>query len=66
MSHAIHPIRTEAEYEAALARVDTLVDAEPGTPDGDDLNVLVTLVESYEARHWPIPIARSSTDESYA
>jgi len=55
MSLAIHPIRTEADYEAALARVDALMNAEPGTPDGDHLDVLVTLIEAYEARHWPIP-----------
>jgi HTH-type transcriptional regulator/antitoxin HigA len=63
MSFAIHPIRTEADYEAALARVDAMMDAERRTPDGDDLDVLVTLIEAYEARHWPISIARSSTDE---
>ncbi|HEY0025483.1 MAG TPA: transcriptional regulator [Longimicrobium sp.] len=55
MNLAIHPIRTEADYKAALARVDTLMNAEPGTPDGDHLDVLVTLIEAYEARHWPIP-----------
>lgn len=55
MSHAIHPIRTEAEYEAALARVDALMAAELGTPDGDHLDTLVTLIERYEGRHWPIP-----------
>jgi HTH-type transcriptional regulator/antitoxin HigA len=55
MSLAIHPIRTEADYEAALARVDALMNAGPGTPDGDHLDVLVTLIEAYEVRHWPIP-----------
>lgn len=64
MTLTIHPIRTEADYHAALARVHALMDAEPGTSDGDDLDVLVTLIKAYEARHWPIPIARSSTDES--
>jgi HTH-type transcriptional regulator/antitoxin HigA len=51
----IHPIRTEAEYETVLARVDALMHAESGTADGDDLDVLVSLIEAYEARHWPIP-----------
>ncbi len=55
MAFTIHPIHTEADYEAALARVDALMDAERGTPEGDLLDVLVTLIEAYEARHWPIP-----------
>jgi HTH-type transcriptional regulator/antitoxin HigA len=55
MTLAIHPIRTEADYEAALSRVESLMDAQFGTPEGDHLDVLVTLIEAYEARHWPIP-----------
>ena len=47
-------IHTEAEYEAALAQVDPLMDAEPGTPDGDRLHALVTSIEAYEARRWAI------------
>jgi HTH-type transcriptional regulator/antitoxin HigA len=47
----IRAIRTEADYEAALARVDALMDAQLGTPEGDELDVLVDLVELYEARH---------------
>lgn len=54
MDVEIRPIRNEADYDAALAAVDALMDAEPGTPDGDRLDVLVTLIESYEARHWAI------------
>src|SRR5439155_24853647 len=50
----IKPIKTEADYDAALAEIATLMDAEPGTPEGDRLDVLVTLVEAYEAKHWPI------------
>lgn len=50
----VHPIHTEADYEAALAEVDTLMSAEPGTPAGDRLDVLVTLIQAYEARHWDI------------
>jgi HTH-type transcriptional regulator/antitoxin HigA len=50
----IKPIRTEADYDAALAEIDTLMDAEPGSPEGDRLDILVTLVEAYEARHWHI------------
>jgi HTH-type transcriptional regulator/antitoxin HigA len=51
----IKPIRNTADYEAALQEVDKLLDAQPGTPDGDRLDVLVTLIEAYEARNFPIP-----------
>ena len=54
MEVRVRPIRTEEDYDAALAQVDTLMDAIPGTPEGDRLDVLVTLIEAYEARHWPI------------
>ena len=47
-------IKTEADYEAALAEIDGLMDAEPSTPRGDRLDVLVTLVEAYEAKRWAI------------
>jgi len=47
----IKPIRTEANYEAALARIDALMDAEPGTPEGEELDVLTDLVEHYEDKH---------------
>jgi len=52
----IKPIKTEQEYEAALKEVERLFDAEPGTPDGDRLEVLVALVEAYEDKHYPIPL----------
>ena len=50
------PIRTKADYRAALAEVERLFAAAPGTPDGDRLDVWTTLVEAYEARHEPIPL----------
>src|SRR5713101_8725649 len=50
----IRAIRTEADYQAALARIDTLMNAELSTPDGDELDVLTDLVELYEARLVPI------------
>lgn len=50
----VSPVRTEAEYDAALKEIETLMDAWPGTPEGDRLDVLVTLVQAYEARHFPI------------
>ncbi len=50
----VRPIRTEADYQASLAEIATLMDAEPATPAGDRLDVLATLVEAYEAAHMPI------------
>jgi HTH-type transcriptional regulator/antitoxin HigA len=50
----VKPVRSEADYESALAEIDRLMDARPGTPEGDRLDVLTTLVEAYEARHHPI------------
>ena len=48
------PIRTEADYEGALARIDELMGSEYGSPEGDELDVLVTLVESWEDEHYPM------------
>lgn len=50
----INAIRTEADYEAALVRIDALMDAEPGTPEGEELDVLTDLVEHYEEKHVPM------------
>src|SRR5713101_5969135 len=50
----IKAIRNEADYNAALRRVDTLMDAEPGTPEGEELDVLTDLVEHYEEKHVPM------------
>ncbi len=52
--NAIKPIKTEADYEATLARVESLWGALPDTPEGDELEVLFTLVEAYETKHCPI------------
>ena len=49
-------IKTEAEYEAALTRLDELLDAKPGTPEGDEFELWVTLVEIYEEEHFPIDL----------
>jgi HTH-type transcriptional regulator/antitoxin HigA len=49
--NAIKPIRTESDYNAALARIETLMDAQPGTPKGEELDLLADLVEHYESRH---------------
>jgi HTH-type transcriptional regulator/antitoxin HigA len=51
----IKPIHTEVDNQAARKEIESLFDSQPGTPEGDRLDVLVTLVEAYEARHFPIP-----------
>ena len=51
----IKPIRTQSDYEEALKKIETLLDAEPGTPQADHLDILVTLVEAYEDRHYALP-----------
>ena len=50
----IKPIKTEADYEAALQEIDRLLDAESDTPEGDHLDVLTTLVEAWEQKHYQI------------
>jgi len=54
----IRPIRTEEDYKAALREVSAFFDnePEPGTPEGDRFEVLLTLVEAYEARQFPIDL----------
>ena len=53
----IKPIRTAADHAAALQEIDGLMSAEFGTPEGDRLDVLATLVEAYEARHFPMELS---------
>ena len=57
----IRPIRTAEDHRAAVARVEELMTAEPGTPEGDELDVLATLAAAYEAKHHvidaPDPVA---------
>lgn len=50
----VRPVRTVEDYEAALEEIGRLMTARPGTPEGDQLDVLSTLVEAYEAEHHPI------------
>ena len=50
----VRPIRTEADYEAALEDVAALWGSATGTPEGDRLDVLATLIDAYEARHYPM------------
>jgi HTH-type transcriptional regulator / antitoxin HigA len=49
-------IKTEADYDNALERIDKLMDADPGTAEGDELELLVTLVELYEKVAYPIDL----------
>lgn len=52
----IRPIKTEQDYDAALAEIEALWGAEVGSPEGDKLDVLLTLADAYEAKHHPIPL----------
>ncbi len=50
----IKPIKTKKDYEAALKKIEGLFNAKPSTIDGDLLDVLTTLVEAYEQKHFKI------------
>lgn len=50
----IKPIKTKADYKAALKAIQEYWTAQPNTPDGDTLEVLITLVEAYEEKHYHI------------
>lgn len=52
----IKPIRTKANYTAALKAVESLMGAKARTPQGDRLDVLVTLIEGYERTHFPMDL----------
>jgi HTH-type transcriptional regulator/antitoxin HigA len=56
MAMEIKPIKTEADYRATLAEIETLMPAAADTPEGERLDVLVTLVEAYEAKHFPLDL----------
>jgi HTH-type transcriptional regulator / antitoxin HigA len=56
MNSQIKPIRTTVDYEAALRRMNALMDAEANTPEADELEVLATLVELYEEKHFPMDL----------
>ena len=59
-------IKTEEDYNKALTRIDELMDAKLNTPEGDELELLVTLVELYEEKEYPIKeIKRGRAEESY-
>lgn len=48
-------IKTEEDYTIALNKINELFDVEPGTPEGDELELLVTLVDKYETENFPMP-----------
>lgn len=50
----ISPIHTEVAYKQALERLEELFEAKPGSPEGDELEVLSILIEHYEKVHFPI------------
>src|SRR6201987_6477237 len=54
MAAEVQPIRTRRDHEAALGEVERLWGAKAGTPEGDRLDVLATLIDAYEAEHYPM------------
>jgi HTH-type transcriptional regulator/antitoxin HigA len=56
MTMDIKPIHNDQDYGHALAEIDRIFDAKPGTSDADRLDILLTLVEAYEAEYYAIPL----------
>jgi HTH-type transcriptional regulator/antitoxin HigA len=52
----IKPIKTAGDYRATLQEIEQLMGADPGSPEGERLDVLVTLVEAYERQHFPMDL----------
>ena len=52
----IKPIKTDEDYRATLREIESLMNAEPDTPEGERLDVLVTLVAAYEQKHFPLDL----------
>ncbi len=52
----IHPIRSENDYDRAVARIGQLIGAAPESPEGEELDVLATLVDAYEAKHYVMDV----------
>ncbi|WP_257670882.1 helix-turn-helix domain-containing protein [Parapedobacter tibetensis] len=52
----IKPIKTEQDYQAAMKRLETIFDAKPGTPEGDELEILGVLIDNYERTYFPIDL----------
>ena len=52
----LKPIKTDADYRLALKEIETLMSVADDTPDGENLDVLVTLVEDYERKNYPLDL----------
>src|SRR5258708_13870093 len=52
----VRPIRNESDYTATMHRIEALWGAPPATPEGDELEILVTLAEAYDRQHYPIDL----------
>lgn len=52
----IRPIKSDEDYRATLREIESLMTAEPNTPEGERLDVLVTLVEAYERKNFPLDL----------
>jgi HTH-type transcriptional regulator/antitoxin HigA len=50
----LHPIKTKKDYQNALTRLEKIFNAKPGSPEGDELEVLGILIDTYENTHYPI------------
>nr|MBD3621180.1 helix-turn-helix domain-containing protein [Sunxiuqinia sp.] len=50
----LKPIKTETDYRAALKRLEEIFDSKPGSPGGDELEILGLMVDDYENKHYPI------------
>ncbi|WP_132053417.1 helix-turn-helix domain-containing protein [Pseudocnuella soli] len=50
----IKPIKTKKDYQAAISRLEAIFDAQPGTPEGDELEVLGILIDKHEQEHYSI------------
>ena len=54
MTQLLSSVKTDADYRAALKEIESLMMAGPDTPEGEKLDVMVTLIEAYEAKHFPL------------
>ena len=52
----VKPVKTDADYRAALQEIETLMMARPDSPEGEKLDILATLVEAYERKHYPLEL----------
>lgn len=62
----VKPIKSEQDYEAALVEVERLMQATEGSPEGERLDVMVTLIEAWERRHYPLDLPDAIAAIEYA